>query len=53
MWRSGEEVVALMMADAVFFSEAGYVAGLGDGVTTEVDDARWCGFEQPSDDVFV
>lgn len=50
---AGEEIVAFVGADAIFFGEHGDVAGLGDGVATEVDDARWRDFEQALDDRLV
>ncbi len=46
-----EEVVALQVGDSVFFEKQGDVASLSDGVAAEVDDARWCGFEEFGDDV--
>ena len=51
--RAGEEIVAFVGADAISFGEQGDVAGLGDGVAAEVDDARWRDFEQALDDCLV
>ena len=53
VWRAREEIVALGVDDVVFFKEQGDVAGLSDGVATEVDDARRRGVEQSRNDIGV
>ena len=53
VWGAREKIVATVVDDVVFFKEQGDIAGLGDGVATEVDDARRHGFEQSRDDVGV
>lgn len=45
MWRAREKVVAAVGADAVLLSEESGVAGLSNGVTAEVDNARRRSFE--------
>ena len=46
MRRAREKVVAAVGADVVLFGEESGVAGLGNGVTAEVDNARRCNFKQ-------
>lgn len=38
--RTREKVVATVTSDAVVLLEQGDVASLGDGITTEINDAR-------------
>ena len=45
MWRAREKVVAAVGADVVLFGEESGVAGLGNGVAAEVDNARRRSFE--------
>lgn len=53
MWRVREKVVAAVGADVVFFGEKSDVAGLGNGVAAEVDNARWRSFKQVGYNVSV
>lgn len=41
MRRAREKVVAAVPGDAVALLEQGNVAGLGDGIAAEIEDARW------------
>ncbi len=44
MRSSGEEIEGLYSFDLVFFEEKFDVAGLGGGITREVDDGFWSDF---------
>ena len=53
MRRSWEEIIALMVSNAVFLGKFGNVAGLGDRVATEVNNPLGGRVEQMIEDIFV
>jgi hypothetical protein len=53
MRRTWEEIVAHVVANAVFFGQAGHIASLCDGVAAKVDNTLWRCLEQLSDNIVV